>query len=529
MNKSYKPLLFTTTVRNPARFKSYLFVLNRFVGQVLSDGLATKICGEALKFGLYRPNKKTAVIKGKWGHTHAGDFGEIVLDDSEVAWLVNHNPQQHKEAGFAEGWPSRFATIFNSLKQFGFAYFKPGTKIEISEIGKRLLSNIKVEVDENTGAIAIEEGNPKNDMDAFLHAMVKYHRDNPFLRVCNNNTPLILLLNVIKLLNANPKNNGAGISRREIPLLIFWKDNDAAAAYEMIMEIRGKYGYLPSAEVIRHYCVDRIMGGAFKKFKLESIVNEYPDEYIRKMRYTGLISLRGGGRFIDINSTEIEKVNYILETYSEYRTYTSESEYYQYVSSVDDKLLGIPAKPIDKAKSEQLLSEWVQKYPWATVKKELLNLSSRSSSSDPILKFLEASVRFEFLAAIAIKARRSGYRVRPNYVCDDEGLPTSTAGGNKGDIECYGDNNLLVEVTMTEGRAQVMSEGWPVGRHLEEFSKREGTSSCVFVAPTIYGDTRSQFSWTFAAKKLFTKPFTIKEFVGELEKNESAITLVPGH
>jgi len=49
------------------------------------------------------------------------------------------------------------------------------------------------------------------------------------------------------------------------------------------------------------------MGGDFKKFEAKSIMVEYPDEFIRKMRLTGLISLRGGGRFIDINQNEIEK------------------------------------------------------------------------------------------------------------------------------------------------------------------------------------------------------------------------------
>ena len=522
-NKEYKPLLFTTTVRNPARFKRYLFVLNRFAGRKLDDELATTICGEAMRFGIYRPNKKTQAIKDSLGSTDAGDFGERLLSDDDIAWLLKNNPQRHKEAGFAKGWPSRFATIFGILKQFGFAYFKSGRNIEISEIGKRMVANLKVEVSDS-GIIDVEDINPKNDTDAFLHAMVKYHRDNPFLGVLNSNTPLILLLKVIKLLKADPQNNDAGISRRELPLLIFWKDNNAEAVYDMIMEIRRKYGYKPSPETIREYCIDRIMGGEFKKFQLESIVNEYPDEYIRKMRYTGLISLRGAGNFIDINANENAKVEYILKAYSEYKTYTSETEYYQYVSAVDENLLGIPAEPIDAEKSERLLEKWVENYPWETTKKELLKLSSHSSSEDPVLKFLDAPVRLEFLTAIAVKQQRPHYRVRPNYVCDDEGLPTSTASGNQGDIECYGDNNFLVEVTMAKGRQQVIMEGWPVGRHLEDFSAKNGDSaSCVFVAPDIYPDTRNQFWWTAAFKNLHTASYTIKEFVIELDKHEAKL------
>ncbi len=58
------------------------------------------------------------------------------------------------------------------------------------------------------------------------------------------------------------------------------------------------------------------MNGEFKKFKPKSVMVDYPDEFIRKMRLTGLISLRGGGRFIDINKNEQEKVDYILKNYS---------------------------------------------------------------------------------------------------------------------------------------------------------------------------------------------------------------------
>ena len=293
----YKPLLFTTTVRNPSRFKRYLFVLNKFKGQILTDALATKICGEAMRFGIYRPLNRTTAISEKWPNYSQGDFAEEVLTDAEVSWMLAHNPQNHKEAGFSKGWPSRFATIFMAVRQFGFAYINPGEAITISDIGGRLVNNQKVSTE--GGVITVEDGNSKNDTDAFLHAMVKYHRDNPYLRTLNRNVPIVLLLKVIMLLNANPKNNGCGISRRELPILIFWKDDDAQAAYDMIMDIRMKHGYFPSEEVIRSYCIDNIMGGNFKKFKLASLINEYPDEYIRKMRYTGLISLRGGGRFVD--------------------------------------------------------------------------------------------------------------------------------------------------------------------------------------------------------------------------------------
>lgn len=512
----YKPLLFTTTVRNPSRFKRYLFVLNKFKGQILTDALATKICGEAMRFGIYRPLNRTIAISEKWPNYSQGDFAEEVLTDAEVSWMLAHNPQNHKEAGFSKGWPSRFATIFMAVRQFGFAYINPGEAITISDIGGRLVNNQKVSTE--GGVITVEDGNSKNDTDAFLHAMVKYHRDNPYLRTLNRNVPIVLLLKVIMLLNANPKNNGCGISRRELPILIFWKDDDAQAAYDMIMDIRMKHGYFPSEEVIRSYCIDNIMGGNFKKFKLASLINEYPDEYIRKMRYTGLISLRGGGRFVDINKNEQVKVDYIIDKYSEYVTYTSCLEYYKYVSTVDQELLGIGAKAVDKSRSESLLAGWASKYSWEKIKEEMMLLANHVGSTDPLLKFLDAPVRLEFLTAIAVKQKRPAYRVSPNYNSDDEGLPTSTAGGNQGDIECYGDNNVLVEVTLSKGRVQFMMEGFPVKRHLDEFSQKNSSSSCVFIAPEVYTDTRGLFEWVAHKDRQYVEPFDIKDFVEELEK-----------
>ena len=43
MPSNYKPLSFTTTVRNPARFKYFLKVLEKFNGRKLTNDLAKEI------------------------------------------------------------------------------------------------------------------------------------------------------------------------------------------------------------------------------------------------------------------------------------------------------------------------------------------------------------------------------------------------------------------------------------------------------------------------------------------------------
>ncbi|MDR1553422.1 MAG: AlwI family type II restriction endonuclease [Prevotellaceae bacterium] len=515
----YKPLLFTTTVRNPQRLKSLLHIFARFDGQILTDDLATKIVCELIRYGLYRPTSQTKGIKAKWATTPKGEFAKSVLTDSEVQYTFKHNPQNHKEAGFAKGYPSRFATFFDFAKELGFVYYQPNEPIEFSEIGKKIASIFSVEIE--NGTIVVTEEHPEYDQQAFLQAMAKFQRNNPFARVLNENIPLILLLETIKKLNADPEFNDAGISRKELPLLIFWKDNDAEALYQRIKKLRKEHSYNPSDEVIIDICTKEILP-TFKKFKPKSIISEYPDEFIRKMRLTGLISLRGAGRFIDINHNEDDRIEYVLSRYSNYQKYTTERTYFDYMAQIDENLFAISPVAVDTSRSEALLQKWVTTYNWNNIKTELNILATRNKTSkDEILKFLPNPVRLEFLTALAIKSRLPDVRVIPNYPCDDEGLPTSTAGGigDQGDIECFEKSNgILVEVTMAEGRVQTTMEVWPISRHLEEFqNKYERKSQCIFIAPSIFKDSERQIKWVKAEEKLTIRPYKMDDFISYLE------------
>jgi hypothetical protein len=522
-NPEYKPLLYTTTMRNPGRLKFMLYVLNKFDGQILNDELATKICGETIRYGLYRPMKKLLSVQNKWVSSDQGEFSEYLLTDEEVDLMLQNNPQSHKEAGFAKGWPSRFATIYDLTKELGLAYFWPEEPIVISPLAHHLLKTFEVEIESDSGFISCEITHPEYEQQVFMQAMAKSQRMNPFVRVLNDNIPLILLLETIQKLNADPRQNGCGMSRRELPLLIFWKDNDSQSLYQRIVGLRKEYGYNPSDEVICDICLKEIMEDSFKDFKVKSIVDEYPDEFIRKMRMTGLFSLRGAGRFIDINKNETEKVDYILSHYSRYHHFDDERAYFDYMAELDTNLIKIISHQPSTTTSEKLLDNWLSVYNWNIIKKELTNIASKKSSTDNVLKLLAAPTRLEFLTALAIRCRMPAVRVVPNYSCDDEGLPTSTAGGNKGDIECYEQQNgVLVEVTMALGRTQTMMEVWPIERHLTDFQKNRN-AQCIFVAPKIYEDSRRQIQYILydsqGRKKI--RPYDIEQLMEYLETNSS--------
>lgn len=515
----YKPLLFTTTMRNPARMKGLLNILSRYNNEILTNDLTIQIMGEVIRYGLYRPMKNTATIINKWGGSKISEnsqIGDQLLNDNEVNYLIQNNPQNHKEAGFEKGWPSRFATVFDFPKELGFVFYNINEPIEFSTLGLRLANSVSIEVQDNQ--ILYSENNPEIEQQVFLHAMAKSQRNNPFVRVLNENVPLILLLEVIKKLDADPEFNGAGISMLELPLVIFWKDNNSEALYQRIKQIREEYGYSPSWEVIIEICVEEIMNGDFKKFEPKSIMIEYPDEFIRKMRLTGLISLRGGGRFIDINQNEIDKVNYVLANYSTYPKFATEREYFNYMAEVDVNLITETTTTLPVEVNNALLEKWLGIYNWDVIKAELEILATKKTSKDAVLKYLTNPTRLEFLTSLAIKSKLPNVIVIPNYPCDDEGIPTSTAGGGKGDIECVEENNgILVEVTMSEGRTQTIMEVWPITRHLEAFKSNYDDAMCYFIAPSIFTDSARQIRFVRSEENQRIEPFTINAFITHLE------------
>lgn len=523
----YKPLLYTTTIRNPERYKDFIFLLKKFDGQILTAEVVEKIEREAFKCGLYRPVKRIPMsVKEKWGNTRNGEFGEFALTDKETKAVYDGNDPNlhddikgHKEAGFERGWESRFETQFKLMKVLGFVYYDMGEPIQFSETGNFLASTVSITYGDD-GSVNRQIVNPQNEQIAFMQAFAKQQRCNPFIRELNDNIPLILLLKVIRLLNADPEYNDCGISYKEIPLLLFWPDNNANTLYSRIKQLRNEYGYNPTPEVIAEICIDEILG-KFKEFKLKSIVSEYPDDFVRKMRMTGLISFRGGGRFIDINHNEDDKIEYIINTFSNYKKYETEVEYFKYMSSVDKHLFDIKAVEYTKNEAANKLAEWTNVYNWDTIKTELFHLSKKTASKDDTLKFIDAPSRLEFLTALAIKSKLPHVEVIPNYPIDDTGLPTSTAGGGIGDIECIEDPNaILVEVTMAQGRTQTMMEVWPIERHLIEFKEKyTKDSECVFVAPTIFSDSQRQIDFvSFSSKgENRIRPYKIDAFIEYLE------------
>jgi hypothetical protein len=498
-NLQYKPLLLTTTIRNPERLRSFLLVLKAFDGKVLTNALCETIEGELIRRGLYTPTRGiTEVIKEKW-------YNLELLSDEEVASLIKLNPQLHKEAGFDYGWPSRFDTHYELGMWFGFVYYQIGQKIEFSELG-----NLYVEQTEINDELFFAN----DEQQIFLNAFARYHRRNPFQRVLNHNRPLILLLGVLEELSKDPKWGSVGIARHELPFLIVWKDNDAEALARFIVEFRKKWAYTPSSEIVFETC-EKIQGGWNKAEKMATITKELPDEVLRKFRLTGLISIRGHGRFISLNNDLKDVSDYLLNNYTSLQTFTTEREYFDYAAVVDPFLIqhGLVKTQSNSDEDQELLQNWVDYFGVDNIKKELINLSKGSSSKDDVLRITPQPLRLEFLTALLLKHAYPDARVVANYKRGDDGLPISHAPGNNADIELYEGSALsLYEVTLIKGAAQAKAEVAPITRHQDDYKRGHENVDTVFIAPSIHIDTvRWVEYWNDKGFKISNK--SIEEFV----------------
>ena len=507
-----KPLSFSTTMRNPERIVDFLNCLLPYEGHVLTHEVIMAVVYNAIREKLYKP----VVINRTPKFSDVYNDVELKFTDGQIDEIIENSPQRHKEAGFAKGWDSRFDTFFKLSMEFGFVEYAMEKPIRISTAGHMLID-----------ALNEEEPNEEKIQMVFLNSMMKYQTNNPFRKNLNSNVPLILLLQVLKMLKDDPEENGAGVFRQELSLFICWPNADAKALYKKIKSIRKEKGYSYSDDYMYVICLDLLEASEEQKnrFKMSQICGEAVDEYIRKMRTTGIISLRGNGRFVDYNAWESEKIDYILKNYSEFRIYDSKDEYFEYIGEIDSKVVSMqtsaPEDTTDLRKST--LEKYASEYSKDMVYDELRRVCNKKMSSDYMLRILPNSVRLEFLTSIALVQNFDNLDVVPNYSVDDEGLPKNTAAGGKADIVCFDkDTQSLVEVTLMCGRQdQVNNEIVPIRRHLLEERKSFDNTFSVFVAPVVHEDTRQMAEWYKFKENLDILPYNINEFIDEIQKDSN--------
>lgn len=502
----YKILSFSTTMRNPQRIAEFLKALLPFENRVLTHEIIMKIVEYLIANKLYVPLFASRNYK---------DFleNDEKFTQKQTREIISNSPQKHKEAGFERGWDSRFDTWYKLPMEFGFCFYAMNEPLLISNTGHLLIDAVN-ESPSNEAKIA----------NVFLNCMMKYQSNNPFRRVLNANAPLILLLNVMKILK--DLTGESKIHRDEISFFLCWKDDNARNLAQKILNFRGGANaiFRYSSEMIYNECLEILGSNNTTRFKISQICGEGVDEYIRKMRITGIISLRGNGRFLDFNTFEMPKIEYVLKNYTKFRAFADKKAYFEYMGQIDSRILELKESVAPQAKDSlkyEVLSRFAKTYSKEQIYKELKNLGSKNASSaDEVFKFIPEPTRFEFLSAIALVQNFTNLQVLPNYTIDDEGLPRNHASGNQPDIICIDEaSESIVEVSLICGRAQVNNEMLPISRHLKELIKgsKQSENFAVFIAPKIFEDTRRYAEFIKFKENLEIKNLSIIDFITALK------------
>ncbi|WP_332245193.1 AlwI family type II restriction endonuclease [Helicobacter pylori] len=364
----------------------------------------------------------------------------------------------------------------------------------------------------------------------FLNALSKYEVGNPYKKNLNHNNPFKLLLSLLKRLkNAHL----TPLSVKEIPILLCWKDDNANGLYDYIIHLRqeivtiNKTEFSYSDEFIYEKCLKLLESVNKIRFKMSQITNEAVDEYIRKMRITGLISLRGNGRFIDINTDENNKIDYILQTHKAFKgdylndTQANKLAFFNYMAIVDSFLVSVTPISANESVKSSKLNELATTYTKDFIKQELLITCNKQESKDSFLRLIDKPLRLEFLSAIFLKQHFENLSVIPNYKSDDEGLPVYTASGNKPDIVAMDTKaQSYIEVSLIRDRSQ--SEMIPIARHLKELIKNSADireKFSVFVAPNIHDDAKEYAEFAQFKDNINICCYTINDFIKKVENS----------
>ena len=513
-----KPLSFSTTMRNPERIAGFLNCILPFEGQVLTNDIIHEVAIKLIMDKLYYTEKYEMKVPE---YKNIYKNSDLSFTREQVEDIIKNSPQEHKEAGFDRGWPSRFDTWYEFPQELGFIRYEIGKPIVISQTGHLLVD-------------AFNEEQPNNDkiQAVFLNALMKYQTNNPFKKNLNANCPLILTLQTIQCLKTLNQNN-AGIHRQELSLIICWPDNNYKGLVDKIVKLREKYGFNISNEIIYAECMQLLGAGEDKEnlYKMSKITGEAVDEFIRKMRITGIFSLRGNGRFLDVNNFEQDTIKYILSKYVGFKTFKNKDEYFIYTSQIDHNILKtIKSAVCDKTDiKENALIKWANIFSKEEVEKELTLLSKNSKSNNEILRVIDAPTRLEFLTSISLKQHFQDARIVPNYKIDDEGLPTFTAAGGYADIECFDKNcKPIIEVTLMTSKSQAVNEIPGITRHLQERKQKYATDKvfALFIAPSIHADAQYMIEFSKFRNNVDIVPYTIIEYIGRVDKMHRIVELV---
>tara|TARA_Y100001936_G_C16056241_1_gene661215 strand:- start:116 stop:1936 length:1821 start_codon:yes stop_codon:yes gene_type:complete len=541
---------FTTTIRTIRRIKDFAKVAKQFEGKQWKSGDQIQIDFQIalIQNKLYLEDELAEQFPDK-------DI--LTLQEAQKIASGPHNGYRWKDPAM------RGRQSLSPLRKLGICYLDENKILHFTKKGKLLAD----------GEISINQ---------YLEDVLLQYRSTDF-----NIIPLIATIQLIAKVNKLWEDKGqkpTGLSWLEFSLFVpslidhaniasqadllikFREEYSSASTQTTKKKVKSKYQKMfADGDVLLNWDngnATETIKENIKKFKKRFF--EYGQGNIALyFRAAGWLAKRGDGYRIDLNPLRAIENEIILgmsaepvphadeQAYAEYlsgnkpfeipwktkeqllKIYNSILKIIQQLSSQTNITLQITIKQTEELELLQLyqIEEEIAKAKEEFKRLHTENLIQSSPHLDKIKEIIlalnnlpssDADVELEYQCARGLMALDDG-KIKPNYPVGEDGLPTSTALGNQGDIESfYQSFNLLTEVTMLTGVSQWKAENQPVIRHLSAFAEKIPSSQtyCLFIAPSLHEDTIGQFYFQNqrpGQKQQKISPITITQYVGILE------------
>ena len=453
-------------VRNPERYEGILKTFAKFEGTVLDDRGVLNVYSQ-----LYLDEVVSADALSD----------EILTKKFVSNWIVN-NCSHNNEWGYPTGYQAAFTRYLKTLSEFGFIYAQYNQELQLSPIAKALVN----------GKITLSE--------AFALQSMRFWRKSPYRRVLNDFNFFEFIIDAMIEL----KKKGHRLSYNQLMVGLFSDDGNVKDFLSLLENNKvGDDVDKAYALVKRKY--SQVDADHAKAAKIESAFRDYGNTVFRVLQltgfvtveYTGVLMLTPNENRMPLYKALKEKNFFVSETAKE-----DEEEYFEQLGSFDASLESLILSYREKV--DHSTAEYNKKIPNIinsygltadSIEQALVRVSNGDKKGKDTFWFIQDPVKFEFLLTLFVYTYYGDtFEYKPNFICDEAGIPYSHAPGNIGDIEIFNkDRYWLIEATLIRSKnQQVNNETVNLFRHIDDTI--DGQKYLTLVAPYIHEDTKLIFN-----------------------------------
>lgn len=494
----FKQMALEVAVRNPDRYEGILKSFAKYDGVLLDDYGILDVYSQLFLDDVLSAEK----------------LKNIKITKIYLRGWIKENCSHNNEWGFPTGYQAAFTRYLKTLSEFGFIYAQYNQRLKLSPVAKALVN----------GKITLSE--------AFALQSMRYWRMSPYRRVLNDfNFFEFIMDSIVEL-----KKRGHKLSINQFNVGLFSDDGNVDDFLELLEENKIGSDIDKAYKLVKNKYGEQVPNHA-KIAKKESAFRDYGNTVFRVLQLTGFVTIDYKG--VLLLSPNENRINFYNALKAQNFRITSEAKedeekYFEQLGAYDSELENLVVSYRDKedhstAEYNKKIPEIISSYGLNKdlIEQALIKVSMGDTRGKDCFWFIQAPVKFEFLLTLyAYMYFGNDFIYKPNFICDEAGIPYSHAPGNIGDIEIYNrDMYWLIEATLIRSKMQqVNNETVNLFRHVD--TTKVGNKYLTLVAPYIHDDTKLIFNVASIITMLETEALvlysdaqTTNEFVAELRND----------